>query len=267
MLSVFVQMIRRRRLSLFWWSVSLIGVDALWALAYPPLRNNASLDKTFSNLSPGVKTILGLSGGNAITSPIGYLNSQYYANTLPIVLLVFAVGLAAWAVAGDEAAGTLELLLANPISRVRVAAARAVALVLMLLGVAFVAGGALAAIAPIVELDKGLPLDRIVLAALASALLALVFAAVAFTIGAATGHRAVAVGAAVALTVFGYGLEGVAQQVSYLRPLRLVNPWHWLLSTDPLARGASWQAFLLPLAVSAVLFALGAIEFARRDLR
>jgi ABC-2 type transport system permease protein len=260
-------MIWRRRLSLLWWSVALIGVDILFVLAFPPIRNNSDLNKTFSDLSPGVQALLGLSKDTLITSPVGYLNSQFYANTLPIVLLVFAIGLAAWAIAGDEAAGTLELLLANPVSRTRVAVARALALVLMLLGVAVVCGGALASMAPLVRLDEGLPLHRIVLAAIASGLLALVFAAVTFAVGAASGRRTTAIGSAAAIVVFGYVLEGVAQQVGFLHPVRLINPWHWMLSTDPLGRGASWEAFLLPLAVSAALFALGVLAFAHRDLR
>ncbi len=41
-------------------------------------------------------------------------------HVLPIVLLVFAIGLAAWSISGDETSGSLELLLANPLSRVRV---------------------------------------------------------------------------------------------------------------------------------------------------
>ncbi len=267
MLSILGQMVFRRRFSLMWWSLSLIAVDALYVLAYPPLRNNASLDKTFSNLSPSTQTLLGLSDGTLITSPVGYLNSQFYANVLPIVLLIFAVGLATWAVAGDEAAGTLELLLANPVSRVRVAAGRIAAMLAMLLALTLVCGGALAAMAPLVALNEGLPLYRIITATVASALLALVFAALAFTIGAATGRRGTAIAVSVTVAVFGYILEGVAQQVGFLHPVRLLNPWHWMLSSDPLGHGGSWQAFVLPLVVSAVLFALGAIRFASRDLR
>jgi ABC-2 type transport system permease protein len=267
MVSVLTQMIWRRRLTLMWWCLALIAVDVLFVIAFPPIRNNESLNKTFADLSPSVQSLLGLGGGTPITSPVGYLNSQFYANTLPIVYLVFAIGLAAWTVAGDEAGGRLELLLANPVSRVRVAAERALALVLMLLGIALVCGGALAAMAPIVALDRGLPLYRIVLASVASALLALAFAAVAFAVGAGTGRRNSAISTAAVAAVFGYVLEGVAGQVSALHPLRLFNPWHWMLSTDPLGHGVSWQAFLLPLGVTVALFSLGAIGLARRDLR
>lgn len=125
MLAVLRQAVWRRRLSTLWWSLSLIAFVALLALAYPTIRGNTALDQTFAGLPPGVLAALGLDAGSALTSPIGYLNSQYFANILPALFLIFAIGLAAWSISGDEAAGTLELLLANPVSRVRLSAERA----------------------------------------------------------------------------------------------------------------------------------------------
>jgi hypothetical protein len=141
-----------------------------------------------AGLPPGVQRLLGLGGQTTLTSPVGYLNSQFFANLLPVMLLVFAVGMAAWAISGDEAAGTLELLLANPVSRARVAAERAGAL-LLLATLTAVCAAALLATAPAVGLDKGLPAGRLLAASVACALLALVYAAVAFAVGAATGSR------------------------------------------------------------------------------
>ena len=132
MLAVLRQMIWRRRWSTLCWSLGLIAFAALLAVAYPTIRGNGELDRTFAGLPASVQVALGLSPGGALTSPVGYLNSQYFANILPAVLLVFAIGLAAWAISGDEAAGTLELLLANPIGRVRVALERAGALLVLL---------------------------------------------------------------------------------------------------------------------------------------
>jgi hypothetical protein len=152
-----------------------------------------------------VQALLGLSGGNLLTSPAGYLDSQFFANILPVMLLVFAIGLAAWTVAGDEAAGSLELLLANPVSRLRVALARFTALVCLIAALAAVCVLALATLAPSTGLDHGLSVARIAAAATAAALLALTFAAVAFAVGAATGNRPAAAGAAAASAVGAYG--------------------------------------------------------------
>ena len=267
MLPVLTQAVRRRRAGLLWWSLGLAGVVGLLAVAYPTVRDNHELDKTFAGLPPGVQGLLGLGGQITLTSPVGYLNSQFFANLLPVMLLVFAVGVAAWAISGDEAAGTLELLLANPISRARVAAERAGALVLLLATLTAVSAAALIASTPAVGLDKGLPAGRLLAASVACALLALVYAAVAFAVGAATGSRPVAVATASALAVAGFVVQGLAQQVPALRPVRAASPWHWLLAGDPLQAGLAWRSWVLPLAVTAVLVVLGTVRFQHRDLR
>jgi ABC-2 type transport system permease protein len=256
MLSIASHALRRRRAALLWWSVAFVGLSALLAVAYPTVRGNSELDRTFANLPPGVEDLLGLGGGNLLTSPIGYLDSQLYTNILPIMLLIFAVGMAAWSVAGDEAAGTFELLVTNPISRTRVALGRFAALLALLI-----------ALAPATDLDDGLSAGRIIAATVAATLLAVAFAAVAFAFGAATGNRAAALAAAAGLAVVGYLVEGLAHQVPALRPLRAVNPWHWLLSTDPLRHGLTLQAWAPPVIATIVLVAVGLPRLARRDLR
>ena len=198
-----------------------------------------------------------MSGGNTLTSPAGYLNSQFFANILPVMLLVFGIGIAAWTIAGDEAAGTLELLLANPISRARVALAR--------LGRPDHSLAALAAVVhrgagrprrPDYGLDHGLSTAHIAAATIAATLLALTFAAVAFAVGAATGNRPAALGTASDLAVAGYVLQGLAGQVKALHATQTVNPWHWLLDSDPLRHGLTWHTWLLPVITTATLVAL-----------
>ena len=264
--NVLIQVIWRRRFSLLWWSLGILGADGLLAVAYPTVRDNNELDKTFAGLPSGVQAALGLQAG-ALTSPAGYLNSQYFANVLPILLLVFAIGLGAWAISGDEGGGTLELLLSNPISRTRVSIERAEALVLALGALTAVAALGLVALAPLTGLNRGLGSDRIVEATVATGLLALTFAAVAFATGAATGSRGVAISAASAVTIALFMIEGLAEQVKVLRPIREASPWHWLLGTDPIRSGLLWESWLLPVAVSVAVAIGGTIAFTRRDLR
>jgi ABC-2 type transport system permease protein len=266
MMPVLTHTLWRRRSNTTWWALAVAGLCALLAVAYPTVRDNNELDKTFANLPPSVQALLGLSGGNLLSSPTGYLDSQFFANILPVMLLVFANGLAAWSVAGDETAGTLELLLANPIGRTRVALARLVALVLLLVALAIVCTLSLIALAPVTGMNKGLSAGHVAAAAVAASLLALTFAAVAFAVGAATGNRPAALGAAAALAVAGYVLEGLAQQVHALRPIEAVNPWHWFLASDPLRQGLAWPSWTLPIVATAVLVVIGLPRLARRDL-
>jgi ABC-2 type transport system permease protein len=261
------QAVWRRRISLLWWSLGLVVAVALVAVSYPAVRDNSELDKTFQGLPPSVQAMLGLDPANALTSPVGYLNSQFYSNLFPIVLLVFSIGLASWAIAGDEGAGTLELLLANPINRLRVALERAGFLVLMLGSVTLVALAALVLLAPRVGLTSGLSLGHIVASTVATGLMSLVFATIAFSVGAATGNRSVAVASGSAVAVAGFIAEGLGAQVAALKPARYISPWHWLLDSEPLRYGWTAEAWLLPLAVSAALIMLGTFMFLRRDLR
>lgn len=267
MLPVLRQMVRRRRAALLWWSLGLVGLVALLAVAYPSVRDSADLDRTFAGMPPGVREVLGLSGANAITSPIGYLNSQFFSNLLPVMLLVFAIGLAAWTIAGDESAGTLELLIANPVGRARVALERAGGLVLLTGVLTAVCAAVLVAVAPASGLSRGLPAERMVAATVACALLALTFAALAFAVGGATGNPRLATAVASAAAAAGYLVEGVGQQVEALRAVQAASPWHWLLASDPLRNGLVWRSWALPVVVAAALTAIGLVRFARRDLR
>jgi ABC-2 type transport system permease protein len=265
MTGVLVQAIHRRRVGLLGWALGLVGVVALIALSYPAVRGNAELDRTFAQLSPAVRSLLGLGGSAGLTSPTGYLNSQFFANLLPVMLLIFGIGSGAWAIAGDEAAGTLELLLANPVSRAQVAIARFTALVLMIVGLSTVTLAALLLARGPAGLGQVTP-PHLTAAVAATASMGLAYAAFAFALGAGGASRAAALATASAVAVVGFVLEGLGQVVTALRPVRNAMPWHWLLSADPLTHGATWQAIAWPLALAIVLGSAGTAAFARRDL-
>lgn len=137
----------------------MAGMSALLAVAYPTTRGNHELDSTLPTCRPA-QALLGLSGGILLTTLAGYLDSQLFANILPVMPFVFAIGLTAWTVAGDEAAGRLELLLANPVSRVRLALARFAALLCLLTVLAGVCVLALDALAPSTGLNNDLTAAR-----------------------------------------------------------------------------------------------------------
>jgi ABC-2 type transport system permease protein len=84
--------------------------------------------------------------------------------------------------------------------------------------------------------------------------------------GAVTGSRSLATATSAALAVALFAMEGLAEQVAALRPIRQASPWHWLLSTDPLRRGLLWEAWVLPILVSVVMLGVATAVFARRDL-
>lgn len=242
-------------------------MTALIVIAYPTVRDNSSLDKTFSGLPAGVQASLGLGDGLTLTSPAGYLNSQFLANVLPIILLIFAIGIASSSTGGDEEAGYLELLLSNPVSRTRVAIERATGMAILLAIITAVAAATLVVLAPVVDLTHGVSVVRMVESVACAGLMALTFAALTFCAGTATGRKSFALTIGASLAVAGFIVEGLGAQVGFLRPVRAIVPWHWFLDSNPLVTGFRWQSWALPIAVTIVAIAAGTRIFARRDLR
>lgn len=256
-----------RRRNLLWWVAGLGVTIALTVLLYPSIEGQASMDEMVEEMPDAFEDLFGLDGGVSMTSPAGYLQSQLFASTLPVVFALFAIGQGARAIGGAEEDGTLELLLANPVTRRRVLLERylGVALLHGVLGAA-VAAVTLATAAPVGALED---LSGTGLAAsfFAVPLLGLLFATIAFAVGAATGHRRRALTVGAALTVGTYLIHGLAEAAQPLRPLRPLSPFNWLLERNMLVDGPSWQALVLPVVVIAVALVVGLRIFERRDLR
>ena len=118
---------------------------------------------------------------------------------VPLLLLVAAIGTGAGAIAGEEERGTLELLLANPISRTRAVLEKSAALVVEIIALGLVLWVALW----IGKLSVGMDISagNLAAATLAAVLLAVAYGALAVLIGAATGRRALAIGVTAAAGV------------------------------------------------------------------
>jgi ABC-2 type transport system permease protein len=265
---VLEQMLRDRYRSTLWWTVAVTVMSVTFATAYPSVRDSsAELDSYMESLPEGLVELFGAAGG--IGTPAGYLSSQLYANVLPLLVVVLGIGAAAWSIAGAEGDGTLEMLLANPVTRVRVALERLVGVAVVTSVVLLGTTAALTITAPAFELD-GLPADGLWAAGVAVWALALCFAAVAFGVGAATGSRGAAIAAGSVVGAGSYVLYGLTGLVTALSGLRWFSPWFWFLDVDALARGFTgrlWlEAVLLPLAVGSTAVVPGIGRLRRRDL-
>lgn len=266
-MTVFRRFLRDRRRSTLWWLFgSVLGV-AMTVLFYPSIEGQESFDQMTEEMPDAVAELFGLDGAFSMSSPEGFLQSQLVATTLPILLVVFGIALGARAVGGAEEDGTLELLLANPVSRRRVLLERYGTVVLLnVVLVAATLAVTLATGAPVGAID-GIPLGWLVGAFVAVLLLGVLHATIAFAVGAATGRRGRAIAVAAAVAVAGYLVEGLAQAAEPLEPVQAISPFHWLLERNMLGEGIAWQAIWLPLLVTIALVATAVPLFERRDLR
>ena len=145
--NVLLKSLRDARRALMWWSIGLILLALMMMAFYPSIRESAEeLEGYVEALSPEVMALFA-GEFTDITSPEGFLNSQLYFLMLPMLFLIFAISYGSGATAGEEDKGTLDLLLANPVTRAQVVLEKFAAMVLaaLVLAVAFWAALAIGA--------------------------------------------------------------------------------------------------------------------------
>lgn len=259
--------VRDRRRSLLWWVVGIVALVLFTVALYPSLKGEQSLNDVVDQMPEAVRSMFGIDKAIPLTSPAGYLQGRLFGSLLPVILIVFGIGVGARAIAGAEQEGTLELLLSNPVTRRTVVAERYLAVVGMLAGLCGVLAVSLVVLgAPFGALED-LPFTGLAGEVAGVFGISLLHATVAFGVGAATGRRAWALSSATVLAVAGYLFQGLLGLSDAIAPLRFVVPWHWYLGRNMLAQGVAPDAIVVPLALSAVIFAAGAGAFLRRDLR
>ena len=264
---VAVRLVRDRRRSLVWWSVGLVGLVLFTVALFPSLKGEESFNEVIEQMPEALRSMFGLDTAIPLTSPPGYLQCRLFGSMLQLLLIVFGIGLGARAIAGSEQDGTLELLLANPVTRGRVVVERYLAVVAMVAGLTAVFAGSLVVLAVPFGALEDVPLTGLAGAIGGAFGIAMLHATIAFGVGAATGRRALALSSATVVAVAGYLMQGLLGLSDVIRPLRFVVPWHWYLGRNMLAHGVAPDAIIVPVVLAAVIFAAGAVAFRRRDLR
>jgi ABC-2 type transport system permease protein len=260
------RLLRDRRRSLAWWALGMAGLVFTSAVFYPAIKKQPSLDQLMRNLPQSLKAFVGEQAGVSLTSPAGYLHGRMFTILIPALLLVFAIGLGARAIAGSEEDGTLELLLANPVSRTRVAAERFAGVAALIGGLGLATFAALLALSAPFGLLQGVSILRLAAATLAVTSLAMLHASIAFAAGSARPGRSRATATAAAVAVAGYIVFGLVNS-HVISWARFVDPWWWYLSRNILVGGLPPEAVVVPLGCSAILGAAGVAAFSGRDLR
>lgn len=260
------QMLQERTRSITYWLLGTSAFVLVMIGAWPSVRDTGeTFDEYVASLPDSLQQVFGLAG-TSISSPEGYLVSQMYSNLWPIILLVLGFGLAAWAIAGSETDGTLEMVLANPIRRGRTASERFVGTALILGVVTAASTALLAAVAPAVDLDDGLPAWAFWAAGLTMYAFVLVHVALTFAVGAATGNRGLAIAVGASVAVVGFMLQALAGIAEPLERAREFSPWYWFLRDNPLTTAPSALSLWLPLGLTVLVVAGGVLAFNRRDL-
>ena len=259
--------LRDQRRSFLWWAAALVAAVAMTTGLYPSVRDQPGFEQTVQDLPEVFLALTGISEDLSIISAVGYLHARLFSLFMPFILVFFGLTLGTRAIAGSEADGHLELLLANPVSRRRVFVERGLAVAGLTVAMAAIGFVSTVALSTPVGLLDDIGIGRIAEAVMAGLCLALIQASISLAVGGATGRRSVAQGVASTVAIGGFVLHGIIEVTDGISFLRFLTPWHWYADRVILLEGASLQATLVPVALAVVFSAIGAQRFGVRDLR
>ncbi len=255
--------LQQRRWYIFWWAIGIVALVALILAIYPAISHSTQFNQALNQLPSSLKSFRGISGD--FTSPVGYLNSEIFYLTLPLMLIIMAIGLGSSLLAREEQSGTLELLLARPISRGKLLAAKALSGFVMLLIICGVAALAIIVGDQLVHLAIGW--ENVFVATGMSLVLALLFGTLALTFT-ALGRQArlASVGVASLLALGSYLLTSLQNSAAWVHwPARFL-PFYYYDTKLALDGNFNWRSSVGMLVVTVVLAIVAWRGFTRRDI-
>ena len=263
--NVMIRTARDQRRSLLVWSGALVGLVAMYVAVYPSIQGRDSYAKLIDEMPKAYRALFSVTSGADFTSAAGYLNTELLSFVGPLLVLLYAIGAGSAALAGEEDRHTLDVLLANPVSRTRVLIekfaelAAGVALLMFVLWAALVGEGAVAGI--------HVPIANGAAAVVHLGVLGVEFGALALLTGAITGNLGASRSVAGVVAVVGYLVNGFGQLVGWLRPVRVISPFYAYNGHDPLRTGLWLSGIVVVVVTTAALVALAIVAFNRRDVQ
>ena len=249
------------RRSLPGWTVAIAAVALMYAAFWPSVNTPAMADA----LAAYPDDVLAALNSADLGTAQGYLGGAVYGLLVPLLVAVFMIAAGARGVAGDEQAGTLELVLAHPVSRRRLALQRLGAALTGMVVVAVVLSALMVALRSPFELNS-VPVGGFLAMNTHLALFGALFGTLAFAVGAATGSRTAALGTSAGAAVLAYLANSVFPQLAALGWTRTLSPFHWYLGGEPLAHGLQWGGVAALAGTTVVLAVAGLLAFDRRDI-
>jgi ABC-2 type transport system permease protein len=254
-----------RRKTIWWWLLAIGGTAALTIAFWPTIDTRGdAMQGLMESIPPELLAMFGITDAASLLTPEGFLSARLYSSLGTTLMLVFTIASGTRAVAGEEAKGTLDLLIGLPVRRSRVVTDRTgglvtlVALLMIGLTLTVLAGGAI--------VEMGLTLEHVAASNVGLGLLALFFGTMALALGGWTGRTGVATGGTAAVALAAFLLNGLGAAIDGLEPFRIVSPFYWYLGdSPPLARGLT-SSYWLMLAGVVLFTAMAVPGFLRRDI-
>lgn len=262
MLKLFGFEVRIRRGAILSWGLGLAGFAFIYLPFFPTVQEQ------FTNINFEEIALYQALGNFSMATFEGYFAStvlQFFA----VLFAIYAVSNGTATLAGEEDAGTLELIAALPLRRAQIVLAKALAMIVSGIAILAIASVFVMAAVAIVasQVDIGLtPLEALP-AVWYSFPITIFFMMISLFFGAFFPNRRVASTAGTFLVIGSYFGNNLAGMVDGLEPLKPFLPFNYYTpSAEFFTEGIPWGDALILLAAAGVFLVLAVIAFERRNL-
>lgn len=260
--SVFLKTLRDYRNALIWWAIGIVGLCFYLMYFYPYITKTTEFIDVIEYLPPIIKNLIG--DQLQLRTPEGFFSVQPFSMMAPLLFLIFGITKGGDTIAGEKERGTLDLLLANPISRYRLVFEKTIAigLSMLFLGIIFWLGMFLGSILFKVSLN-GIRLAGVIISCFS---LGFLFAVFTLFLSSIWQKKKLVVGIASGYAIVAYLINAYAPMVEMLRSFRIYSVFYYYNGARPLINGLNIAHFLVLIFLT-FLFFLGAVySFRRADL-
>ena len=121
MLTLFTKTVRKNLLSLVIYTTISVAFVWMYVALFPSIfKEREKLKEAFEAYPEGLIEAFGIEFDTFLSSIEGFMAGEYFSLLWPIILITLIISYASAAIAGEIDKGTIELLLSQPISRLKV---------------------------------------------------------------------------------------------------------------------------------------------------
>lgn len=255
--SLFIKTVRDQRWQVLGYGAALFAMAALIVSIWPSYRTSLEV----IDLPPAIEAFLGTDLWIG-TAP-GFISAEYFS-WIPILLLVFAVVQGTGAIAGEESSGTIDILLAQPLSRTTMVTIKAAATVINATLIAMLGFLGFAITVPVTDIAVTVSDTFVASANLLP--ITLLFYALSLWLGAVSPTRSIAAGVAIGMVTLAYFANTIAAGVDMLSWMKYGSPFYYYGAGLPLVEGINWTHAGALLGVALLFFVLTVRTFESRDV-
>ena len=257
--SIFLRTLLERWRSTLIWSIAMFGFAQMFAGLFESF--SAEIEQIAANYPESLQAFVG--DVSQAATPAGWLGVELYGLFVPMVLAIIAVGFGASAIGKEEESGTLELLLASPISRAKILLQKALAIEVQL---AIIAGSVWLGVAlGTLFYPFEVSLVDTFWATFAGWLLGVFVAYATFAVQAVSGRRGLALGFGAGLVALTYFADALSKLIDWLEFAKYLSPFYYYSGGDVLLNGANVTNLLILFLASVVCYVIAHVAFVRRD--